>query len=77
MKKLFNSTISDANENAQFLSMDLKDLFLKTIMEDPEYMRVQLKYFPLDIQQRYNLQQIIYSDGYIYVNIIKGVYGLK
>lgn len=76
-KLLFNSTISDAKDNAQFLSMDLKNVFLQTIMDDPEYMRVQMKYFPIDIQKRYNLQNIIHSNGYVYIKIIKGMYGLK
>ena len=48
-KLLFNSVISDARHGARFLSLDLKDMFLKTIMKDPEFFKVHYKYFPLDI----------------------------
>ena len=45
-KVLLNSTISDANKGARFMSLDIKDHFLATPMRDPEYMRVSFKYFP-------------------------------
>ena len=41
---LINSVISDAKHGAQFLSCDLKDFFLATLMEKPEYMKVNLKF---------------------------------
>ena len=34
-KLLLNSVISDAKSGARFLSMDLKDMFLHTPMEQP------------------------------------------
>ena len=40
---------------AKFLSMDLKDMFLHTPMEQPEHMKVPIKYFPMDIQRKYNI----------------------
>lgn len=46
-------------------------------MQDPEYMRVQLKYFPMEIIKRYHLDILAHIDGYIYVKIKKGMYGLK
>ena len=76
-KILFNSVISDArNHGAKFLSMDLKDMFLHTPMEKPEYMKVHIKYFPDDIIQQYALKEITHN-GYIYIKIKKGMYGLK
>lgn len=53
-KILFNSTISDAKNGARFATIDLKDMFLHTLMADPEYMRVPYKYFPQDIRTKYN-----------------------
>ena len=76
-KLIINSTISDAKENARFLCADLKDFFLATPMEDPEFMRVKYKYFPTDIRQRYNIDDLISTDGYVYIKIKKGMYGLK
>ena len=75
-KILFNSTISDAHKGAKFCSMDLKDMFLHSIMVDPEFMKVPYKYFPPDIRARYNLDAKVHN-GCIYIRIKKGMYGLK
>ena len=56
--------------------MDLKDMFLHTLMEKPEYMKVQYKYFPPDIRKKYELDKLVHKD-YIYIAIQKGMYGLK
>ena len=69
-KILFNSTISDAHKGAKFCSMDLKDMFLHSIMVDPEFMKVPYKYFPPDIRARYNLDAKIHN-GCIYICIKK------
>ena len=45
-KILLNSVISDAEKNARFATIDLKDMFLHTTMKEPEYMKVAYKYFP-------------------------------
>ena len=76
-KILINSVISDAKTGARFMSLDLKDYFLATPMERPEYMKVLLKYFPTDIQEKYKLQEKVTPTGYIYIKINKGMYGLK
>ena len=76
-KILLNSVISQAKDGARFLSCDLKDFFLASPMESPEYMKIPYKYFPADIRKRYNLDAILHADGYIYCKINKGMYGLK
>ena len=35
--------------------MGLEDMFLHTVIEKPEYMKVNYKYFPEDIRKSYNL----------------------
>ena len=40
-------------------------------------MRIKAKYFSHDFREKYNLNQKINSDGYIYCVIQKGMYGLK
>lgn len=40
-------------------------------------MKVPYKYFPQDIKDGYNLHQLKHTDGYMYVQINKGMYGLK
>ena len=76
-KILLNSVISDSKQGARFCAMDLKDMFLHTPMTNPEYMKVPFTYFPDDIIDKYNLRNIKHSDGYVYIKIIKGMYGLK
>jgi hypothetical protein len=76
-KLILNSTISDADKGARFLTADLKDHFLASPMKDPEFMRIKYKYFPAAIRQQYDLERFVSSDDYIYIRIKKGMYGLK
>ena len=76
-KILINSTISDSDQGARFLSADLKDYFLGSPMSRAEYMKVHLSKFPPDIIAKYNLNEKADSNGYIYIKIKKGMYGLK
>ena len=55
---------------------DLKDLFLCATIDTSEYMQITYKYFPEDIQIRYNLEEK-FSRGFTSVRIKRGVYGLK
>ena len=75
-KLLLNSVISDSKKGARFLSADLKDFFLATPMDNPEYMRIHWKHIPEDIRLQYKLHDIKSGD-YVYVKIKKGMYGLK
>ena len=68
---------SDAHRGARFMSADLKDFFLATTMAEPEYMRIHYRYFPQEIREQCNLESKVAADGYIYVKIKKGMYGLK
>ena len=40
-------------------------------------MRINPKYFPPEIRARNQIDGLIAEDGYVYIKIIKGVYGLK
>ena len=77
-KLIINSVISDSDKGARFFTLDLKDFFLCSTMEDPEYMKVYWKHIPEDIRQRYNLYQFKQDDDdYLYIKIKRGMYGLK
>ena len=76
-KILINSIISDARDGAKFLSLDLKDHFLQSYLVHPQYMRIHGRYFFKEIHDKYNIDNIICTDGYVYCKIIKGMYGLK
>ena len=69
-KLLLNSVISDAQKGARFSCADLKDFFLATPMERPEYMGINWKHIPEDIREQYKLYDLKSGD-YVYVKIKK------
>jgi hypothetical protein len=75
-KLLINSTISDARRGARFCSVDLKDFFLSSLMDEPEYMKLHISFIPEDIVEKYNIRELL-VDGFVYIRIQKGMYGLK
>jgi len=76
LKLIFNSTIS--TEGAKFLTTDIKDSFLNNPMESFEYMKIPLRWFPQDVIDQYDIMMsMVEPDGFIYVDIRKGMYGLK
>ena len=72
VKVLLNAVVS---EDAEWMTVDIKDYYLGSPMEKPVYMRIALKQIPLDIQQKYNLAAIT-RDGKVMTKIVKGMYGL-
>ena len=76
-KLLINSVISQSARGCRFMTLDIKDFFLQTDMEDCEYMRIHSKYFMPDIRTKYKINELISTDGYVYCRIKKGMYGLK
>ena len=76
-KILVNSVISDAVKGARFMSMDIKDFFLQSTLPEKEYLRIHSRYFTPYFRQLYNINEKINKDGYVYCEILKGMYGLK
>jgi hypothetical protein len=72
-----NSTISDAKEGARHLGLDIKNYFLGTPMTYYQYMRVQPSAIPQEVwdDSRYQIEPA--ADGFIYLEIRRGMYGLK
>ena len=73
-KLLFNSVIS--TEGAKFLTVDIKNFYLNTPMERFEYMRLRYEIIPQEIIEKYDLDRIKTNDGWVYIKIQKGMYGL-
>ena len=42
-KLLLNSDISDSANGARFLTLDIKDYFLQSYLDEPEYIRIHKK----------------------------------
>jgi hypothetical protein len=73
-----NSVISDAKHGALYCTGDLKDFFLVSHMKIFQYMRVHRKYITQEIMEEYSLTDDHFdSKGYVYLEIRKGMYGLK
>ena len=59
------------------MTIDIKDHFYSTPMQLPEHMKVHYRHIPQDIRRKYNLDQKVTADGYVYIKIKKGMPGLK
>jgi hypothetical protein len=74
LKILINSTLS--TKDAAMMMMDIKNYYLGTPLPRFEYMKMPLSRFPKEIIQNYNLNALA-VDGWVYIEIRKGMYGLK
>ena len=74
IKLLLNSVVS--TPGAKFLGLDLKDFYLNTPMDRPEFLRMKLSNFPEDVIKHYNLNDKADNKGFIYVHCERGMYGL-
>jgi hypothetical protein len=71
---LINSTLS--TKDAAMMMMDIKNYYLGTHLPWYEYMRMLLSRYPEEIVSKYNLNALA-VDGWVYIEIRKGMYGLK
>jgi hypothetical protein len=71
---LFNSVVSTLG--AKFMGMDLKNFYLYMPLNHFEYMmKMPIYLIPDEIIEQYKLLPLVYN-GYIYIEIQKGMYGL-
>ena len=77
IKLLLNSTISDTNKGACFITADIKVHFLAIPMKDLEYMQVKYHSVLEDIRRRYDFDRKLAANDYIYAKIKKDMPGLK
>jgi hypothetical protein len=73
-KILVNITLS--TKDAAMMMMDITQYYLGTPLPRYEYMRMLLSRFLDEIVDNYNLKALA-IDGWVYIEIIKGMYGLK
>ena len=74
VKMHLNSVIS--TKGAQYCTIDIKDFYLNTPMEKPEFMRMKINDLPPEFVALYNLNEIADQNGTVYMRIQKGMYGL-
>jgi hypothetical protein len=73
-KLLINSTLS--TKDAKMMMMDIKNNYLGTPLPTYEYMRLPILILPDEIIEKYGLKKLA-VDGWVYLEIRKGMYGLK
>jgi hypothetical protein len=74
VKMHLNSVIS--TKGAQYCTFYLKDFYLNTPMEQPEYMRMKLSNLLQEFADLFNLTKIAEDNGNLYIKVQKGMYGL-
>ena len=74
VKIMLNSVISALE--AKFMSIDISNFYLAPPMIRYEYMNLNMSNLPEEIIQKYRLRDIATSDGSVYVEVQKGMYGL-
>ena len=74
VKLLLNSIVS--TPGAKFLGLDLKDFYLNTPMDRPEFLRMKIETFPEDVIEHYKLREKADPNGFIFIRVERGMYGL-
>jgi hypothetical protein len=73
-KILINSTLS--TKDTAMMMMDINNYYIGTSLPRFKYTTMLLSRFPEEIVQKYNLNALA-VDGWVYIEIRKGMYGLK
>ena len=73
VKLMINSVLS--KRGAKAVCYDIKNFYLDTPMDEPEYVRIKLKDVPKEFLEEYNLKEYEHN-GWIYFEIVKASYGL-
>ena len=74
-KCLFNSVVS--TKNARCVTADVKNFYLNNTLPEPEYMKMPLSIIPEEVIAQYQLHKFVDTNGWVYMKICKGMYGLK
>jgi hypothetical protein len=72
-KILWNSTLS--TPDARYMCADVKNFYLCTPMDRPEYMKMKADLFPQEFMDEYKLHNKVYK-GFIWIKIVRTMYGL-
>ena len=58
------------------MSLDIKKFYLNMPMSRYQYVCIRINDVPKEIIKQYNLREKIDSEGYVYIEVRKGMYGL-
>ena len=74
IKIFLNSVVS--TWRAKFAGADLANFYLVTPLKQPEYAKIKLADVPEEVIKEYNLHQYATPDGWVYIKVSRGMYGL-
>ena len=74
IKIMLNSVLS--TPGAKFMGIDISNFYLNTPLPRYEYLKLKLTDIPQEVIDEYKLMEKVTPDGYVYVEIRKGMYGL-
>ena len=74
IKLILNSVLS--RKGSKFVTFDIKNFYLQTPLNRPEYVRIILSDIPQEFIDEYNLLDYVHINSWIYFEIRNGVYGL-
>eukprot|EP00957_Ditylum_brightwellii_P114440 8724927-Ditylum_brightwellii.AAC.1 len=72
-KLLFNSVISIPR--ARSCTLDIKDFYLNTPMEQFEYIKIPYHLIPNEEKDQYEIETLV-QDKFVYIEVRKGMYGM-
>ena len=61
---------------SQFAGADLANFYLMTPLKRPKYAKIKLSDKPEEVIKEYNSHQYATPDGWVYINVSRGMYGL-
>ena len=74
VKLLFNNIVSIPG--AKSLGLDLKDFYLNTPMDCPEFLQMKISNFLDDVIDHYGLLKKGDKHGFLFIRVEQGIYGL-
>eukprot|EP00804_Cyclotella_cryptica_P015676 CCRYP_003655-RA/>CCRYP_003655-RA protein AED:0.43 eAED:0.43 QI:0/0/0/1/0/0/2/0/236 len=74
IKIFLNSVIS--TKGARFAGADIANFYLMTPLTRPEYAKIRLSDIPEEVITEYNLREYATADGWVYIKVVRGMYGL-
>ena len=74
IKIFLNSVIS--TPGAKFANADISNFYLMMPLKHPEYAKIKFLDIPEEVIKEYKLDEKVTSDGWIYIEVVRGMYGL-
>ena len=75
-KILLNSVFSDADKGARYYTVYIKNFYLNNTMKTYRYIKISIHLLTDEILEEYQINTTVHK-GCVYVEIWKGIYGLK